>query len=90
MFGIGMPEFILIAVIALVVIGPQKLPELARALGRGIRQFKRAMYADDDEADKPADPNGPEPNPADEPADAAQPQADPADIEGGGEEESGA
>jgi sec-independent protein translocase protein TatA len=37
-----MPELIIILVIALVVIGPQKLPELARSLGKGLAEFKRA------------------------------------------------
>ena len=42
MFGIGFPELLLIAVIALVVIGPSRLPDLARALGRGFAEFRRA------------------------------------------------
>ena len=42
MFGIGMPEMILILAIALVVIGPKKLPDLAKSLGRAMREFKKA------------------------------------------------
>ena len=43
MFGsLGMPELIVIFVIALVVFGPRKLPELGRSLGRGIAEFKKA------------------------------------------------
>ena len=42
MFGIGLPELILIMVIALIVIGPSKLPDLAKALGRGMAEFKKA------------------------------------------------
>ena len=42
MFGIGMTEMILIAAVALVVLGPKKLPDLARSLGKGFAEFKRA------------------------------------------------
>lgn len=42
MFGLGFGELILIFLIALIFIGPKKLPELAKGLGRGIRDFQNA------------------------------------------------
>lgn len=42
MFGIGMPELLLILALALIVLGPKKLPELARALGKGMAELRRA------------------------------------------------
>lgn len=74
MFNIGPEELILILVIALLVFGPSKLPEVARSIGRGLREFRRAsdqirgeigglLDLDDDAtptADRPQDvPDGP-------------------------------
>ena len=42
MFGLGFGEIILVLVVALLVLGPEKLPKLAKQLGRGMREFRRA------------------------------------------------
>ena len=42
-FGIGLPEILLIAVVALIVLGPDRLPEAARSLGKGIADLRKAM-----------------------------------------------
>lgn len=51
MFGIGVPELLIIMVVALVLFGPGKLPEIGGALGKGIRDFKRAVTGIDDESE---------------------------------------
>lgn len=45
MFGIGLPELVIIIIVALLVVGPSKLPEVARSLGRALGEFRR--MADD-------------------------------------------
>ena len=42
MFGIGLPELVVILAVALIVLGPQRLPEVARMLGRAYAQLRRA------------------------------------------------
>jgi len=42
MFGIGMPELLVIFVVALVVLGPKRLPDVAKALGKGLAEFRKA------------------------------------------------
>jgi sec-independent protein translocase protein TatA len=52
MFGIGVPELIVILVIALVIFGPGKLPEIGSALGKGIRDFKKSFEGADEDLKK--------------------------------------
>jgi sec-independent protein translocase protein TatB len=63
MFGLGFGEIVIILVLALVLLGPQKLPEVAKQLGKGLRDFKKAsddlkgqfekeFYADERKAER--------------------------------------
>jgi sec-independent protein translocase protein TatA len=57
-FNISPLEIIVLAVIALIVLGPQRLPEMARSVGRGMREFRTALTSDrhddeDDELERP-------------------------------------
>lgn len=49
MFGIGTPELLVILVVALIVLGPKRLPEVARALGKGLAELRRATSGLTDE-----------------------------------------
>jgi sec-independent protein translocase protein TatA len=54
--GIGVPELLIVLVIALIVLGPKKLPEVGRSLGRGMREFKDSVSGiTGDEKDDDAD-----------------------------------
>lgn len=50
----GPLELIVILVVALIVLGPKKLPEAARSVGRGMREFKESISGKDDDVDEPA------------------------------------
>lgn len=52
MFGIGMQELIIIAIIALIVVGPKKLPDLAKTLGKGFSEFCKAADGISDDIKK--------------------------------------
>jgi sec-independent protein translocase protein TatA len=51
--NIGLPEILIVLIIALVVFGPKKLPELGRSLGKGINEFKDGMTGGDDAPKSP-------------------------------------
>jgi sec-independent protein translocase protein TatA len=54
MFGLGMPELILILIIALVIFGPSKLPEMGASVGKAIREFRNATKEPDPEPERKA------------------------------------
>ena len=55
MFGLGVQELMLILVIAMFFFGGKKLPEIAKGLGKGIREFKHASEGKADDEDEQAD-----------------------------------
>jgi sec-independent protein translocase protein TatA len=78
-----MPELLVILVVALLVLGPKKLPEIARSLGRGMAEFRRAsneftrtLSASIEEPPPPPKPTAPDAKPQTEPAGSAQKRDD--------------
>ena len=56
MFGIGAGEFIVILIVGLIVFGPSKLPEVGRAIGKGLREFRKAQAALSATLNEPLEP----------------------------------
>ncbi len=52
MFGIGMPELVVVLVIIMIVFGAGKLPEIGAGIGKGIRNFKKAVSDDESKTDQ--------------------------------------
>lgn len=57
MFGIGMPELIIILIIILIIFGAGKLPEIGSGIGKGIRNFKKATHEKPEELESPEEKN---------------------------------
>jgi len=85
MFGIGWQELLIIAVVALLIVGPKKLPDLAKSLGKGFREFKKATEGVSEdlkdalkEEEKPKPDNGQKDSPATKNTESAETKAAPA------------
>ena len=82
-FNIGAPELIIILIIALVVLGPGKLPDVAQSLGKSLREFRKAAsdVADAGKLDAPAPAASPAPSPAQPAATQSAAPSDSSDSE---------
>ena len=52
MFGVGLPELLVVLLVCLLLFGANRLPEIGKSLGEGIREFKRAMKDDSQDSKK--------------------------------------
>ena len=55
MFGIGLPELLIIFLVCLLLFGASRLPDIGRSLGEGIREFKKALHDAEGEIKKPVE-----------------------------------
>lgn len=55
MFGLGWPEVLIIVVVAIIIFGPKKIPEIGSSLGKTLRGFKEEMSRSSDDSDQPLD-----------------------------------
>ena len=55
MFGVGLPELLVVLLVCLLLFGANRLPEIGKSLGEGIREFKRSMKDDSSGTDKKPD-----------------------------------
>jgi len=58
MFGLGFQELLIILVIALIIFGPGKLPQIGSGLGKAIRDFKKGVSSDDSDEDRKEEESG--------------------------------
>ena len=80
MSNVGLPELAIVLIIALIVFGPKRLPELGRSLGRGIREFRGSLGGERDD-----DPEPPRAEPDPEPRRGELASAPPSEQAGEGE-----
>jgi sec-independent protein translocase protein TatA len=76
-FNVGPLELIVVLIIALIVLGPQRLPDVARSLGRGMREFRSALDRPDEDDEPEEEPSAVEEEPGaleDEPSAVEEPQ----------------
>ena len=82
MFGVGMPEMIILAIVGLLLFG-KRLPEVARNLGKGITEFKKGVRGIEDEVDTSSSSSRPSSRPAaeDRPVETTAPKFEPPKFE---------